>query len=258
MAEIETVVVGGITTACVSRKDMVRLMIGDCFAARNGAAPAKLIFDINGQGIAMSRSDADFRETLAAADMIHADGQAVVIASRYLTNSPIPERSATTDFFYDATEAAAKEGLRVYLLGGTEEVSALCVKTIRQQYPDVQIVGRRNGYFDRSEEAAVCEEIESLNVDLLWVGLGKPNEQAFCVRNKSRLRAGWVVTCGGCYNFVVGAYPRAPQWIQDLGFEWLHRLATRPKQLAWRYLTTNPVAIFMLLTQTRNHSPRIV
>ena len=41
MAEIETVVVGGITTACVSRKDMVRLMIADCLAARNGSTPAR-------------------------------------------------------------------------------------------------------------------------------------------------------------------------------------------------------------------------
>jgi UDP-N-acetyl-D-mannosaminuronic acid transferase (WecB/TagA/CpsF family) len=30
----------------------------------------------------------------------------------------------------------------------------------------------------------------------------------------NRLKAGWLVTCGGCFNFVTGAYKRAPQWMQ--------------------------------------------
>jgi exopolysaccharide biosynthesis WecB/TagA/CpsF family protein len=56
-----------------------------------------------------------------------------------------------------------------------------------------------------------------------------------------------IITCGGCYNYITGEYKRAPKWMQDYGFEWLHRMLTQPKKLFWRYLTTNPHAIYCIL-----------
>ena len=117
-------------------------------------------------------------------------------------------------------------------------------------YPGLRIVGRRNGYFSRDQEAAICAEINASGADVVWVGLGVPLEHAFCVRNKHRLTAGWVVTAGGCFNYVTGAYARAPGWMQRLGLEWLHRLWHEPRRLFWRYAITNPHALFLLLTRT--------
>lgn len=250
MSSYKTVVVGGVKTACLSRTGMSDLMVSDCLAARSGGPSAKLVFDVNGHALALSFWSTDFRNSLAGGDLIHADGQAIVAASRALTSSPIPERSATTDFFHDAAVAAGRNGLRFYLLGATEEVNARCESKMKALHPELQIVGRRNGYFAQSDEPAICDAINASGADVVWVGLGKPNEQAFCIRNKSRLKAGWIVTCGGCFNYVVGNYPRAPQWMQNTGLEWLHRLVTNPRKLFWRYLTTNPVAIYLLLTRT--------
>src|ERR1051326_1759177 len=92
------VVVGGIRTACVSRGQLASLMVGDCLAARGGNRRPKLVFASNGHAIALAATDAQFRKCFEAANLIHADGQPVVIASRLLTRNPIPERSATTDF----------------------------------------------------------------------------------------------------------------------------------------------------------------
>ncbi|WGJ14170.1 WecB/TagA/CpsF family glycosyltransferase [Methylocapsa sp. D3K7] len=251
MSAIQTVVVGGVKTKRLSRQDMILSMAEDCVKAREKNGPCKLVFDLNGHGLALSRWNDAYRRDLSEADIIHADGQAVVLASRLLTRSPIPERSATSDLFHDAAAYAARNGCRFYLLGGTEEVNARCEIVMKKLYPELEIVGRRDGFFIEADEACLCENINRLNVDVLWVGLGKPKEQAFCVRNKHRLNVGWAVTCGGCFNYVVGEYPRAPQWMQNAGLEWLHRLATRPRQMLWRYLTTNPVAMYMLLTRTR-------
>ena len=60
------------------------------------------------------------------ADIIHADGQPVVIASRLLTDTPIPERTATTDFIHDASRKAREHNLRFFLFGSTEDVNAAC------------------------------------------------------------------------------------------------------------------------------------
>jgi N-acetylglucosaminyldiphosphoundecaprenol N-acetyl-beta-D-mannosaminyltransferase len=244
------VTVGGLNTACLSRDGLARMMLQDCLDARaNPHRQPKLVFASNGHAIALAAQDEAFRFILEQADIIHADGQAAVFASR-LTKTPIPERSATTDFIHDAAVLAAQHGLRFFLLGATEEANAEAARVLRESYPGLQIVGRRHGYFGRDEEDEICDEINLTQPDVVWVGLSVPLEYEFSVRNKTRLRAGWLVTCGGCYNFVTGAYKRAPGWMQAVGLEWLFRLVKEPKRLFWRYAVTKPLAIFLLLTRT--------
>ncbi len=245
------VLVGGLKTARLSRRDMIAQMVADCANARIDAKHRpRLVFTANGHSVALAATNTAFRETLHAADILHADGQPIVLASRLLTPTPIPERSATTDFIHDAARAAQQHGLRFYLLGGTEEVSARCAKILRRTYPDLIIAGRRNGYFTRAEEPAICEEIHRFGADIVWVGMGVPLEQEFCVRNRDRLTAGWLVTSGGCFNFVTGDYPRAPRWMQAASLEWLYRLWREPKRLGLRYALTNPLAMLLLIFST--------
>ena len=244
------VIVGGVKTACVSRKQLELLMIGDCLAARGGKRAPKLVFAANGHAVALAASDPDFRRKFDAADLIHADGAPVVFDSKLLTRTPIPERSATTDFIHDAASAACAHGLKFFLLGGSEEINWRCADALQARYPDLRVAGRRNGYFSPDEETQICEQINASGADVVWVGLGVPFEYDFCLRNRHRLKVGWIVTCGGCFNFAAGDYVRAPQWMQKGGLEWLHRLWREPKRLFWRYAVTNPQAIFLLLTRT--------
>jgi N-acetylglucosaminyldiphosphoundecaprenol N-acetyl-beta-D-mannosaminyltransferase len=249
------VLVGGLRTACLSRPQLTTLMVGDCLAARGGKRRPKLVFASNGHAIALAATDAQFRNYLGAANLIHADGQPVVLASKLLTRHPIPERSATTDFIHDAAHAAADSGLSFFLLGAAERVNAQCAAALEQTYPGLRIAGRRNGYFTPEEETALCEAINASGADVLWVGLGVPLEYDFCVRNRHRLNAGWIVTCGGCFNFVTGDYARAPEWMQRHSLEWLYRLLREPRRLFWRYAITNPLALFALLTKTASSLP---
>jgi N-acetylglucosaminyldiphosphoundecaprenol N-acetyl-beta-D-mannosaminyltransferase len=254
LSSFRTVTVGGVKTACVSRDALAKLMVSDCLAARAQARGPKLVFDSNGHGLSLAATDPRYHACLEEADLIHADGQVIVTASRLLTSTPIPERSATTDMFHDAAKAARDAGLRIFLLGGSEEVNAKCADILRSSYPGLQIAGRRHGYFSDLDEATICNDINASDADVVWVGLGKPKEQEFCVRNRQRIKAGWLITCGGCFNFVTGQYSRAPGWMQKVGFEWLHRVATNPRQLFWRYLTTNPHALFLIVTRTSSEA----
>ena len=144
------IMLGGLTTACLSRDGLARMMLQDCLMARDSAqsqnpAQPKLIFASNGHVIAMARDEA-FRTLLAKADVIHADGQAMVFVS-HLTRTPIPERSATTDFLHDASKVAARYGLRFFLLGATEEANAEAARRLAGAYPGLKIVGRRHRVF---------------------------------------------------------------------------------------------------------------
>lgn len=240
----ETTQIAGMPVAAVSENDLVSLMVEDCCLRHNEHAGSPVfVADINGQAISMQAAQPDYATAMADADLIHADGQFIVWLSRILPGASIPERTATTDLIHSFAEAAEQNQLKFYLLGGTEDINRRCADELQRQYPRLEICGRRNGYFEPTEEASILEDINASKADILWVGLGKPKEQQFCLRNRDKLNCAWMVTCGGCFNFVAGDYRRAPGWMQRAGLEWLHRMFTGPRYLIRRYLVTIPHAL---------------
>lgn len=239
--------IGGVPIVTASSAELAALLVRDCAEARaSGERRPRLVFDANGHALSMRETHPGYRAALDEADIIHADGGFLVTLSRWMTDRPIAERTVTTDLFHDFAKVAVANGLTFYLLGGTEAVNAACAARLVELHPGLRIAGRRDGYFTEAEEADVVAEINRLRPDILWVGLGKPKEQVFCARWRSHLLAGWAITCGGCFNYVAGDYPRAPLWMQKGNLEWLHRMATRPRHLFWRYMTTNPHALWIV------------
>jgi N-acetylglucosaminyldiphosphoundecaprenol N-acetyl-beta-D-mannosaminyltransferase len=250
--ELPTIRVGGFDTAVISREGLAEAMMNDCLRARESGASwlPKLVFSSNGQGIALAGRDRRFAATMEHADIIHADGMPVVMASR-MTRSPLPERICTTDFFHDAARAAVERGLRFFMLGGSDQLNREVVEAIHRQYPTLEVVGRHHGYFGEHEDERVCDLIQSARTDVLWVALGKPRQEEWSLRNRERLRGvGWIKTCGGLYSYLTGDAPRAPRWMRNVGLEWAYRAANEPGRLTWRYVTTNPYAFVRLLVRT--------
>jgi exopolysaccharide biosynthesis WecB/TagA/CpsF family protein len=249
---VRHIVIGGVPTAVLGSQGLADRMVSDCLARR--AQPDRwpvMVFSTNGHTLSMAAFDRAFRNDLLKADIIHADGGVIVGASR-LTRAPIPERTATTDFIHIASNAApAAGGLRFFLLGSTEEINRTAGERLTALYPGVTIAGRHHGYFSAEDEPRICDLINEAGADVVWVGLGKPLEQRFCVRNRSRIRAGWIITCGGCFHYLTGHYRRAPLWMRTRGLEWLHRMMFGPKYLIARYLATNPHALYLIATRTR-------
>jgi N-acetylglucosaminyldiphosphoundecaprenol N-acetyl-beta-D-mannosaminyltransferase len=246
---LELVHIGGWPLVRLNRKNFANLIAADYLANCESSfkQSPKLVFDTNGQGLSMAQTDKKYQASMQEADYIHADGQPLVFASRYLSSAPLPERIATTDFFHDAASLAQEKGLKFFLLGASEEVNRQAFETVQKLYPNLQLVGRRNGYFNEADEEAICRQIVASGADVLWVGMGKPREQLFCIRNRERLRGvTWLKTCGGLFDFLAGRNERAPQWMQDMGLEWLHRMLRDPRRFFWRYLTTNFHALYLL------------
>src|SRR3546814_1845009 len=77
------------------------------------------------------------------------------------------------------------------------------------------------------------------------------------IDNRERLRgAAWIKTCGGLYAFLAARRRRAPLWMQHAGLEWAFRAAQEPSRLGWRYLMTNPHAMWRMLVDSEALTPR--
>jgi N-acetylglucosaminyldiphosphoundecaprenol N-acetyl-beta-D-mannosaminyltransferase len=248
--QIATTRIGGVPIAAATLSQLADAMVYDCYKSLEvGDWVARTVFDINAQGLSMRETNSEYRTAMDQADIIHADGGFLVPVSRFRSGPSIPERSATTDFIWEAACRAEASGLSFYLLGGEPGLAQRAACRIKERHPKLRIAGIKDCFFDAKQEAEIINEINRSGTDVLWVGMGKPREQTFAIRHKQSLRVGWIVTCGGCFNFVTGDYRRAPAWMQRACLEWLHRLACRPRSLLMRNLVTNPHALYLALTR---------
>lgn len=251
--EVPVEIIGGLPIAVIDRARSARLMIDLATARRNSQKPPLTFTSANGQVLSMCAHHPEIRQLFVDADLIHADGMPMVLASRLLSRKPLPERVATTDMFHDVAVLAQASGTTFYLLGGTSAVIEQAVRRVRALYPALNIVGYRDGYFSREQEPEIIDRINRAQPDVLWLGMGAPAEQEFAMRNRDRLRrVGIVKTAGGLFDFLSGRVRRAPKWMQTAGLEWAFRTLLEPRRLAGRYVMTNPHALFLLATRTRS------
>jgi exopolysaccharide biosynthesis WecB/TagA/CpsF family protein len=247
---IARVSVGGLPLAVLDRAQSAELMLRAALARRGTGTPPPVITSANGQVLALCARAPALRAQMLAFDLIHADGMPLVFASRLKGRMPLPDRVATTDLFHDVASRAQAIGASFYLLGASESVLEAAVRNMRRAYPQLRIAGYHHGYFSVSRERDIIAEINRVRPDILWVGMGVPAEQAFVLRNRDRLvGAGLIKTAGGLFDFLSGRNSRAPRWMQAAGLEWLYRTALEPRRLLYRYLSTNPYAVYLLLTR---------
>ena len=250
-AGVPRITLGGLRFAVLDLEQTANFMIEMVFPQRRLARPLYLT-SANGEVLARCSTEPMTDRLFRSADLINADGQPLVTVSRLKSSTPLPERVATTDLFHVVARKAQAAGLTFYMFGADEAENAAAVDNIRKLYPDLKIIGRSHGYLRGDAQRAKVDEINALAPDYLWVALGVPYEQAFVEEYTPRLfNVGIIKTSGGLFNFLSGSRARAPRWMQTIGLEWAWRIWLEPRRLFWRYLTTNPRALYLLFNKSQ-------
>jgi N-acetylglucosaminyldiphosphoundecaprenol N-acetyl-beta-D-mannosaminyltransferase len=206
---------------------------------------------VNVAKIVSSRREAQLRRVINGCDLVTADGQAVVWASRLL-GDPVPARVTGIDLMEQLLVLADRRGYRIFLLGARPEVLAAATARIRARYPGVDIAGRRDGYFSESDEPGIVAEIREARPDLLFVALPSPRKEYFLAKWATGLDVPFSMGVGGAFDVLAGRTRRAPRPLQRLGLEWAFRLAQEPGRLWRRYLVTNSAFVWMTVRSVAN------
>jgi N-acetylglucosaminyldiphosphoundecaprenol N-acetyl-beta-D-mannosaminyltransferase len=64
-----------------------------------------------------------------------------------------------------------------------------------------------------------------------------------------KIQATALLGVGTAFDFISETKPQAPLWMQRSGFEWLFRLITEPRRLAYRYFVGNSIFVVRALQQ---------
>lgn len=132
---------------------------------------------------------------------------------------------------------ANKNHLSIYLLGARQENLISLIKKINLDFPNISVVGYRNGYFKDYEVQKIVENINLAEPNFLFVGLGSPKQEFFIIQNITKLSINFALGVGGSFNVIAGLEKPAPKWTK-FGLEWLYRSFHDPKKIK-RYVTIN-------------------
>ncbi|MDT4330070.1 WecB/TagA/CpsF family glycosyltransferase [Methylomonas sp. MED-D] len=138
----------------------------------------------------------------------------------------------------DCSEYGQSRGWRHFYYGGKEGVADLMAEKLKEQFPQMQVVGTYCPPFREltaEEDEEVVRMINETKPDIVWVGLGLVKQEAWIAKHLHRVRAPWMVGVGAAFDYHSGAVPWAPEWIRALGLEWVFRLIIQPKLRAKRY-----------------------
>lgn len=189
----------------------------------------------------------DFREAYTRATLSLADGMPLVWASRWF-GQPLPERISGSDLVEPVAALAAREGWRIFLLGGADGTAEEAARRLVERY-GVTIAGCAApmiGQQGSAAEAAIAQQLREARPDVVFVALGSPKQELFIDRIEQAVAPALLIGVGAGLDFLAGQVRRAPRWIGRLGFEWLFRLVMEPKRLWRRYLVGGPPALLAL------------
>ncbi|MBC2285018.1 WecB/TagA/CpsF family glycosyltransferase [Listeria booriae] len=193
---------------------------------------------INASKINLMAEDPLLRHIVSQSPLINADGQSVVWAGRFLGHD-IPERVAGIDLFQKLVEKAAEKGWKPYYFGATDEVVRDVVKKHQQMYPQLQVAGFRNGYFESEESIQIAEGIRASEADILFVAFSSPKKEIWIHDHQSIMQVPFAMGVGGSFDVLAGKTKRAPRWMQRTGLEWFYRFVQEPRRMFKRYIIGN-------------------
>lgn len=123
-----------------------------------------------------------------------------------------------------------KEDKSFYLVGGKQEVIEVVVDKLHKDYPNVNIVGWRNGYLKTAEEReSLLDDIAAKKPDVVFVAMGSPVQEYMMLDMQKRHQAIYQ-GLGGSFDVYTGTVRRAPKWISDHGLEGAYRTIQSPRK----------------------------
>ncbi|RKT68864.1 N-acetylglucosaminyldiphosphoundecaprenol N-acetyl-beta-D-mannosaminyltransferase [Saccharothrix variisporea] len=237
--------VGAVDVWAVSEPDVAAHVVR-CWGRGEGGAVVTANVDI----VRAATRDPALGALVAGAELVVADGMPVVWAGR-LAGVAVPERVTGASLVFTLSEAAAREGRSVYLLGGEPGVPEKAAEVLRGRYPGLRVVGTDSPPFGFDSDALLLGEavakVVSAKPDLVLVGLGFPKQERVIRELRGLLPAAWYLGCGAGIPMAAGEFKRASGVVQKMGAEWVHRLALEPRRLAKRYLRDDLPFAFRLL-----------
>ena len=164
-------------------------------------------------------------------DMITSDGVILKKLSSIFLNKSIQRLSPDfSSYFKPLFKQLSISKSEVYFIGTKPKFIEISIQNIQVKYPDLNIIGSRNGYFKDDEELRLhIKEINKLNPEVVIVGMGSPLQENYLIKLKAAGWSGRGFSCGGFLHQSFQNTDYYPNWINKFNVRWLYRIYNEPK-----------------------------
>jgi len=222
-----------------------------CIIAAGKARRPLLVTAFAAHGVVTASGDDAFRAMIDAFDLVTPDGQPVRHALNILHRAGLSDRVYGPTMTLKACEAAAREGVSVYLYGSTNDTVTRLGDALERMFPGIKIAGAEPSLFrplTEQEDRDLVERIEASGAGIVLVGLGCPRQEKFVYDHRDSINAA-MLAVGAAFDFHAGTKKQAPAWMQKWALEWLFRLSQEPRRLLRRYAVTNGLFLWKFALQ---------
>lgn len=197
----------------------------------------------NPETFMISEKNEDVRKMLLDKETVMVpDGIGVLKAGKKIGYN-IEERITGIDIANELLKFGNEQKKSIYLFGSKQEVIDSMKIVIKEQYPNLKLVGTSNGYV--TDKDKVFDEIVKLEPDIVLVALGIPLQEMLIYKHLNRFKKGIFVGVGGFFDVMSGMKKRAPKIFIKLNLEWLYRIMKEPKRLK-RFYDSNVKFLFRI------------
>lgn len=193
------------------------------------AKKSSIVATANAEMLMMATHDEDLKKILNSADLVVPDGAGTVWAAHHL-GFEMPERVAGFDLVQELMKIAPSKGRKFFLFGSAPGVADKAKLKAEELYPEIKIVGTRNGYFSAEDEPEIISQIKNSRADVLLAALGVPKQEKWLAAHKDELKIPVSIGVGGTFDVMAGNVKRAPLWMQKAKLEWLFRAMLQPSR----------------------------
>jgi N-acetylglucosaminyldiphosphoundecaprenol N-acetyl-beta-D-mannosaminyltransferase len=207
-----------------------------------------------------------FRKVLNTAGVALCDGAGLFWGGKLLGKT-IKERITGVDFMENLCKESVRKAVTVGFLGGRNGVAERAAECLVKKYPGLRVafVGEewpqkvakpQSGTVAKKENHSVSLKLwNSDTIDILFVAYGFPKQEEWIAEHLDKLPVRVMMGVGGAFDYVSGEVSRAPQFLRDLGLEWLYRLIRQPWRLK-RQLVLPQFFLTVLKEKFKNLSSR--
>ncbi len=155
--------------------------------------------------------------------------------------------------FLSTIQRGLSENTSHYFYGSDNHILKKLIERLEKDFPEINIVGSFSppigGYKELAKQQYI-EEMLNIKPDIVWVSLGFPKQEMFIeLIHKNYSSKSNFVGIGAVFEWVAGTRLKAPEFIANLGLEWILRLLQEPKRLFRRYFIDNFLFLYLISKQ---------
>ena len=206
----------------------------------------------NTNTVVRSHKDQSLNQVINSFDIKTPDGFPIAKSSSIIYKNN-QRRVDGYNVFLSTIQDGLSKNTSHYFYGSTELIVQKLIEKLEKDYPNINISGSYSppiGNYEELTEKKYIEDIQKSEPDIIWVSLGFPKQEMFIdlLRSKYSLQSN-LVGVGGVFEWVAGTKVKAPEFIANLGLEWIFRLIQEPKRLFKRYFIDNFLFLYLISKQ---------